>query len=312
MTSSRVFVVGSLNLDLVLPVTRIPGPGETILSGSPQRLCGGKGANQAVAAARSGAQVVMVGCVGADEAGERHLELLGDEGVDVSGVTRTSTPTGMAVIAVDGHGENVIIVAPGANQESKAETVGRHLNDLCAADIVVAQGEIPAEGILAAARKAAAVGARFVLNLAPVAALDLASLAVSILIVNEHEAAQLRPGAGDARQTAAALMSELCCAVVVTLGGAGVVVADSGSVCVVPAYRPVEIVDTTGAGDAFVGSFAAALAEGRSLREAVRWGAASGSLAVAAAGAQGGHLSRSRIVDVIREGHTSSSPRATP
>jgi ribokinase len=307
----RVVVVGSLNVDLTLAVRDIPRPGETVLATDQGQGCGGKGANQAVAAARAGAPVRMVGCVGTDPGGDLLLERLGADGVEVGRVTRGEWPTGLAVVAVESSGENAIIVAAGANEHCDPEQVTAALADLGPGDVVVAQAEIPQAAIAAAARSATATGARFVLNLAPPIRVDRELLdAVTVLVVNEHEAAAVLEQLGGtvdpgAPAPAPQLASRLGAAVVVTLGGRGVLLVDApGAEPVgVPPIPPPRIVDTTGAGDAFVGALCAALAQGHPLAEAVRWGAAAGSIAVAAAGAQGGRATPSAIKDLL-SGHS--------
>jgi ribokinase len=302
----RVVVVGSLNVDLTLNVAAIPRPGETVLALDQGQGCGGKGANQAVAAARAGAATLMVGCVGTDPGAELLLARLGADGVDVSRVTAGPWPTGLAVVAVDETGENAIIVAAGANGHCGAGQVRDALADLRSGDVVVAQGEIPVDAIGAAASAAAAAGARFVLNLAPPVPVGPELLAgVAVLVVNEHEAAAVLDRAGvatgpdprDRDGVARQVAVTSGAAAVVTLGGRGVLLAEAPDAAQVevPAIRPPRIVDTTGAGDAFVGALCAALAGGYPLADAVRWGAAAGSIAVAAAGAQGGRATPEAI-----------------
>lgn len=300
MNTGRVVVVGSLNADLILTVDAVPGPGETVLGGGPTYGCGGKGANQAMAAARVGATVAMVGCVGDDAGGDRWLAELTDAEVDVTGLRRMAGPTGLAVVAVAEDGENAIIVAPGANAACSPTVVADGLRGLIAADVVVAQGEIPVPAIVAAVDQAHQIGARLVLNLAPPVAVDLAPGGLHALVVNQHEAAVLLGDlADDPQRHAVELARRLDTTVVITLGGAGVLWAGVDGVSRVDAYPPDRVVDTTGAGDAFVGAFAAALAAGRPISEAVRWGAAAGSIVVATVGAQSPELSAARIEQLV-------------
>ncbi|RXR25858.1 ribokinase [Oerskovia turbata] len=289
-----VVVVGSANVDLVVDVPRHPGGGETILGGDLRRSTGGKGANQAVAAARAGgADTTFVGALGRDESGELLLASLDGAGVRTDLVGRTAAPTGTALITVSPDGENAIVVAPGANSHvrigpEQAERIG-------AADVVLAQLEIPLDVVLAAGA-ARRPGAVLALNAAPSRDLpDAMWAALDLLIVNEHEARDLAgEAAGPATPTdpvdaaehlAAALLAKVP-AVVVTLGGAGCLVAQRGSAPVrVPAPR-VDAVDTTGAGDTFCGVLAAALAGGSTLVDAARTASFAGALAVTRPGAQ--------------------------
>ncbi len=299
----RVYVVGSLNEDLVLAVGHIPSPGETVPGAYVGRTCGGKGANQAVAAARAGATVQMVGCVGEDDAGARLLQELADEGVDVSGVLRVDGPSGLAVVSVAEDGENAIVVVPGANQHCSPDLVRSALEDLAPADVVVAQGEVPGPAVHAAAERARAASAYFVLNLAPVVDVDPGRTRVDLLVVNEHEAAELARRSGCPSDGVADQAAHLCEAwnssVIVTLGAAGALCATGAGIERIPGYEVERVVDTTGAGDAFVGALAAALSLGRSVPAATRWGLAAGAVAVAAAGAQGGRATRARIAELV-------------
>ena len=247
-------------------------PGETVLGTSYAEHPGGKGLNQAVAAARSGSTVVFAGAVGADAAGERLRAVLTDDAIDGTALVTASRPTGRALIIVDEHGENSIVVVPGANA-----TVATP-RPFPAAAVVLCQLEIPlttVTDVLVAAREA---GARTILNPAPAAALPDAVLAAcDVIVPNEHEV-ELLGGVE-------LLLAAGCGAVVVTRGGAGVDVhtADAPTLHVPP--FPVDVIDTTGAGDAFCGSLAARLAAGDTLALAVRWAAAAGALATTVPGA---------------------------
>ena len=267
----RVVVLGSLNVDLVASVERHPGPGETVLAdGLLQRFAGGKGGNQAVAAAAAGARVAMVGAVGADEAGRAYLERLASRGIDVAGLrTVDGTPTGQAWITVDEEGENSIVVIAGAN----AQVVAGELPGLGPGDVLLVQLEIPVRTVAAAVRTAHERGARVVLNAAPYAALphDVAGLA-DPLVVNEHEALQLADS--DAAPTS----------VLVTFGAAGCS-WDGKRFDGIP-VDDADVVDTTGAGDAFCGALAAALAAGADRETAVRAASEAGARAVQHRGAQ--------------------------
>lgn len=271
MPDFDVCVVGSANLDLVATTARLPGPGETVLGRDYAEHAGGKGLNQAVAAARSGARVAFVDAVGADEPGARLRAVLAADGIDDAHVSTASAPTGRAMILVDDSGENSIVVVPGANA-----TVALHA-PLPRARVVLAQLEVPLATVAAALAAGREAGAVTVLNPAPAAELPPDLLATcDVVVPNEHEVALL----GGAER----LLELGCGAVVVTRGGAGVEVIDATGREHVPAHR-VEVVDTTGAGDAFCGSLAARLAAGDRLGVAVRWAAAAGALATTVAGA---------------------------
>lgn len=277
-----VLVIGSINVDHVVLAPRFPGPGETIIGNGTSTGLGGKGCNQAVAAALAGARTAILARVGADAEGAWARERLGALGVDTTSVVVVDgVETGSAWITV-ARGDNTIVVVPGANHAWPDEP------RLTEARVLLAQLEIPPRVVLRAAARAHP--ARFVLNAAPAAEVaDELLTRCDVLIVNEHEqnlVAGLAPGT-PVPVAHARLRERGATAVVTTLGEAGAVVTDSdGGVTEVPALRTAEVVDTTGAGDAFAGVLAARLAAGDSLPEAVRWGAAAGSLAVRATGAQ--------------------------
>lgn len=300
----RVIVVGSVNLDLVYRVPHLPRPGETLLGGELARFSGGKGGNQAHAAARTaahGVTVAMIACVGADEAGARLRADLAAAGVDVAGILDVPGPSGTALIAVDEEGENTIVVIAGANRAWPATAVDGI--PIAAGDVVVLQLEVPFELVEAVVARAAAAGARVVLNAAPLDRRVSGLLdRVEVLVVNEGEGAELF--GFDGRVDADALSSasaELACSLVVTLGVSGVLVATGGEVDTLPAY-PVQAIDTVGAGDAFVGGLAAALASGAPLRTAVRWGAGAGALTATVSGARHSRLDRGAVEKLISAG----------
>jgi ribokinase len=278
-----VVVVGSANMDLVAQVARIPGPGETLLATGFARGAGGKGANQAVAAARAGgARVTMVGAVGRDEDGRTLRAALESDGVDTSTLVSSDEPTGMALISVDARGENAIVVVAGANG-ALTELDDAQRAAVARAEVVLMQLEVPMDLLLDAAR-ARCEGALLVLNAAPSAVVDDELLeAVDVLVVNEHEAKDL---AGvDDLDGAVDTLSAMVDTVLVTLGAAGSLVC-SGQERVRVAAVAAEAVDTTGAGDTFVGVLGARLAAGDSVVEAARWGAAAAALTVQRPGAQ--------------------------
>lgn len=281
MTSSPdIVVVGSINQDYFVYVDEFPGAGATILANDGASGLGGKGANQALAARLLGAEVAFVGAVGGDAAGAGALAALEADGVGVSGIRiLDATGTGAAYITVNAAGENTIIVHSGANARVTPEDVRLIGTPV----VVLAQGELPAAAVDAAATAASSSGARFVLNLAPVIDVAPATLALADpLIVNEGEAEELLGHPSD--DLAGELAARLGTSVVVTLGARGAAVATGSGSWTEPSPKPSAVVDTTGAGDAFVGALAAALAAGRDLAFAVRVGAAAGSHAVESAG----------------------------
>ena len=283
----RVTVLGSLNMDISVTVPRLPEPGATVLGSAARFTPGGKGANQAVAAARLGAGVRMAGCVGDDDFGRRLLAALREEGVDHQGVRVTAdAPTGLAMISVDHAGENIITVAPGANHEVGDEQIAVAAGQ---GDILVVCAEIPVPAIKAALTQAD----RCILNLAPAPPDAAAIVAVGVdwLVVNETEAAAVlgRPvsGLAEAGQAAAALITAGARHAVVTAGAHGAALAGPDATATISAFR-VDAVDTVGAGDTFVGALAVALAAGIPAAEAVRAAAAAGATAATRPGAQAG------------------------
>ena len=284
---SRIAVVGGINQDIVIHLPRIPRPGETVHHGRLGHYAGGKGANQAVAAARAGAKVSMLGAVGADAAGDDLLQGMAADGVDTSHVARVdAAATGTALIAVDDAGTNSIAVAEGANFRIDPEAVASAVAAIQPV-AVIGQREVPDEATLAAFR-AAPPGLR-VLNVSPVDEVGTIDLSpVDIAVVNEIEAAQLAGDSSDDDEPAAlaeAVATRTRRGCVVTLGGQGLVAHVDGQTHVQPAF-PTTIVDTTGAGDAFCGVFTASLAFGHPVEAALRWGQAAGALAAATPGAQ--------------------------
>jgi ribokinase len=289
----RILVVGSVNLDLSLSVGRHPSPGETVPGGSSSRSPGGKGANQAVAAARLGGDVALAARVGADDTAEQALALLRDCGVDLSWTSADPRrETGLAVITVDRSGENSIVVIPGANGSWSVRDVAGLTQALGRSGILVCQGEIPAPVLDALGAAARAQGVRFLLNLAPVVEVAPCTLrAADPLVVNEYEArlALRALGCGDSGVDDAAVVRALRGAgvpsVVMTRGAAGALLSGPGAEAAVPSPRVVAK-DTTGAGDAFVGALAVGLARGEGLEEASRLAVRVGAAAVRSKGAQ--------------------------
>jgi ribokinase len=275
-----VVVAGSVNADLVVRVDRRPAAGETVLGSDLATHPGGKGANQSVAAARLGGRVAFLGRAGTDGHGDLVREALRGDGVDIGHLITTPGPTGVALITVDPEGDNSIIVSPGANARVTEQDVAAARPLFAAASVVSLQMEIPPAAVLAAARTAAEEGARVVLNLSPAAAVPDELLALcDPLVVNEHEAEFL----GDTRP--AGLLARGVRSVVITRGADGAVVADANGVTEVPSPQ-VDVVDTTGAGDAFTGALCLRLAHGDDLATAARLAARVGAAAVRKAGAQ--------------------------
>ena len=300
----RVLVVGSSNTDMIIRVPRIPRPGETILGGEFTMAGGGKGANQAVAAARAGGRVTLVARVGDDIFGERALAGFRADGIDTRFVLRTSgAASGVALIDVDDRGENSISVASGANALLSAADVESAAEAFAAADIVLVQLESPIETVEAAVRKAGEKGVPVILNPAPARPLDedLLSL-VSVLTPNESEA-ELLSGiavrdADGVRRAAARLRARGAARVVVTLGERGVYASAPEFEGPVPAFK-VDAVDTTAAGDVFNGALAVALAEKLPLSEALRFAQAAAAISVTRPGAQPSAPTRPEINKLI-------------
>ena len=296
-------MVGSLNQDLVIRVPRHPEPGETVLGTEHFTGMGGKGANQAVAAARLGARVAMIGCLGADAAGDEMMRGLDDAGVDTSHVRRSSEAmTGLAVISVDEHAENAIVVSPGANATLRASDVDAASAALAPADVTLAQLEVPLAAVGAAARLA---GGLFVLNPAPAPLrplrMELLDL-VDVLVPNRSELASLAgsDGLDDVRSVVAAVVAlPYTGTVVVTLGAAGALVVEGRDIVEITP-PDVEPVDTTGAGDAFCGALAESLARGEPIEAAARWGVFAGAHAVTAIGAQPAMPTRDDVAALIK------------
>ena len=288
MEPANVVVVGSLNMDLVVPVARHPKPGETIIGGDLQRFPGGKGANQAVAAARLGGRVRMVGRVGADAYGAELKRGLEAEGIETADVAEIDAPTGVALISVSEDGQNAIIVSPGANARLRPEDLSPE--GFAGAQVVVLQLETPLETVQRAAELGREAGARVLLNAAPARELpDELLEALDVLVVNEFEAAQVageeEPESMEEALSLARQLAQRVPVVVVTLGARGLVWAGAEGEGYLPAFE-VQAVDTTAAGDAFVGGLAAALAAGEPFAAALRFGSAAGALAATRPGAQ--------------------------
>ena len=287
MSAPRVVVVGSINVDLVVTVDRLPAAGETVAGGRFARFGGGKGANQAVAAARVGAAVSFVGAVGDDEMGAEAVAGLESEGIDVARVARLSSPTGVALIVVDSAGENQIAVASGANAALVVEEL-----ELPGEGVVLLNHEVSEDVVVAAARAAADAGWQVVLNPAPARALP--DVRVAVVTPNASEAAELT-GCDDPSEAASALAEQTGAAVLITLGASGALLLEPGGAPQrLPATR-VDVVDTTGAGDTVNGALAAELAAGRSLPDAARFALTAAALSTRREGARGGMPTREEV-----------------
>ena len=290
-TSPRIVVAGSANMDLVGLAARLPLPGETVLGDDFMMTPGGKGANQAIAAARAGGTCALLGAIGSDAFGVTIKARLNASGVDTENVRTSYGSSGVAVIMVDRAGENSIIVSPGANNSfaglSAAETAV-----IAESDVLLCQQEIPSDTVVAAAQAARAGGTLVILNAAPARELPQELLdVVDLLVVNEGEATAIT---GTTEPDLPALLA-LVPRVVLTLGGAGSWYADrEGREERIPAFR-VDVADTTAAGDAFTGALAVAWGEGRDLVEAVRWANAAGAACVRKVGASNSLPSRADI-----------------
>jgi len=287
----EILVVGSLNMDLVVQVDRTPAGGETVTGGDLKTIPGGKGANQSAAAARLGAQVAMVGCVGDDAFGPHLIDNLRRQGVDTSHVSVVAAcATGTAMITVDRAGQNSIIVSPAANGRLGRDEIDGMEALWRQARLLLLQLETPMDTVLYAAEMAVRHGVQVILNPAPAQPLAPELLArVHYLIPNESEATLLTGievrDLASAERAARQLLRRGVPVVILTLGASGALLCTSDGAIHVPA-RQVQVVDTTAAGDAFIGGLAAALARGASLEEAVHYAATAGTLAVTRFGAQ--------------------------
>jgi ribokinase len=276
----RIAVVGSINADLVVQMPKLPGRGETVSSAEPAWFPGGKGANQAVAAARMGGNVSMFGAIGADEPGQMCLSALKQSGVNVDAVVTALSPTSTALVMVEHSGENQIVVADGANQHASFDAA-----QISSADAVIVQFEIPESVIVEVGKAAKGI---FCVNAAPVRELsdELASL-IDVLIVNEHEFAQLgEPKSG---------------LVIVTAGAKEVVAYQNGEIVAKSQPPKVEALDTVGAGDTFVGAFVVAYASGKTVPDALDLACAASALSTLKLGAQSGMPTASEVKEFFNK-----------
>lgn len=289
--SAKVVVIGSLNMDLVTRAPRLPRGGETLIGESFATVCGGKGANQAVAAARLGAQVSMVGCVGSDAYGEELRGALLAEQIDCQAVSTVDDSSGVALIVVDDNSQNAIVIVAGANGALTPEVIDRFDAVLRAADVIICQLEIPDATVGHALKRGRELGKTVILNPAP-ASRPLAAdwyASIDYLIPNESEASALSglpvDSLASAEIAASRLISLGAGKVIITLGAQGSLFACRKGFEHFPAPK-VKAADTTAAGDTFVGGFAAALAAGKNEADAIRFGQVAAALSVTRAGAQ--------------------------
>jgi len=306
----RIVVVGSSSTDHTIRLAHLPRPGETLLGEDYLTASGGKGANQAVAAARAGGAVTFVACLGRDAAGDRIIAGFRRDRINVDYIRRDrAAPSGVALIFVSDRGENAIAVAPGSNARLTAADVRRARALIAGASAVVLQLEIPLPTVTTAATLAARAGVRVILNPAPAQALPDALLRkVSILTPNETEAAALTgikvTSVARAERAARALRARGVAIVIVTLGAQGALVVDERGSQLVPAFN-VQPVDTVAAGDVFNGALAVELGRGRPLLDAVRFANAAAAIAVTRAGAQPSAPRRAEINALLRCGGSS-------
>ncbi len=301
--SGRVLVLGSINLDIVVAAARLPAAGETVLGGELERHPGGKGANQAVAAARVGARVHMIGAVGDDAEGRIGLEALRAEGIELGRVLTKPGASGVAIIAVDPTGQNQIVVAPGTNGRLSASDVQAAVTALSPkpADVLLASLEVPMEAVARGVEMAAAAGAAVVVNPAPAAPLPAPILrAGPILTPNRVELVELA-GTDDLADAARRLLSDGARAVLVTMGELGCMLVDASGQTSIHGRRVADVRDTTGAGDTFSGVLAAWLCAGARLPDAARAANAAAALSVRAAGAREGMPQRCDVEAFLRD-----------
>lgn len=294
-TQCRITVIGSINTDMVVKTPRLPEPGQTVIGGEFFMTAGGKGANQAVAAARLGrnmdAKVAMVGKVGADVFGDSAIARLESEGIDTGFVSRDGErPSGVALISVDDSGENHIVVAPGANDTVGGDLVERAFANVPDASLVLLQLEIPLAAVEKAVMLALKKGCRVILDPAPARELPVSLVGGAYLLTPNETEAEILTGieVGDeysAREAAEKLLAGGVANVAITLGAQGVLLANDEDEQLIPAPE-VNAVDTTAAGDCFNGALAVALAGGRSLEDSVKFACKAASIAVTRLGAQ--------------------------
>jgi ribokinase len=287
----KITVLGSINMDLMIRCAKLPVPGETLLAYSSSEICGGKGANQAVAAAKTGGRVSMIGRVGEDAFAKRLVANLQSEGIDCTQVQHTKDySSGIAIVAVEESGQNSIIVIPGSNNVLSTNDVEKARSVIESSDALLLQLEVPMDTVLAAVQVAKQAGVKVILDPAPVPKnFPQELLQVDLLCPNELEAEALSgievKTKEDAIEAAEVLQNKGAAAVVLTMGDKGALIKDQNGRVIIPPF-PVNAVDTTAAGDAFAGALAVYTEKGHSLYEAVRFDNAAGAIAASRPGAQ--------------------------
>ena len=286
--SGTVVVVGSLNVDLVVGLERMPAEGETVFGQTFERHAGGKGLNQAIGAARQGAHVLMIGAVGDDDGGVWLREIVGAEGIDEAGVASVPGPSGTAVIEVDAAGRNRIIVIPGANELITAKSVTDHIRGIPEVDVILTNGEVPLDVSIAALTAGRSIGALTILNPAPSRDYSRHLAFTDVLIPNEHEAADISGLVCESDESARFVATELqrrgVTHVIITRGDSGSLWAGPDGIHHINSI-PVTAIDSVAAGDAYCGALAAGLADGLSFADALRRATAAGALSVTVRGA---------------------------
>jgi ribokinase len=306
--SAKIFVIGSLNMDLVVQTTRLPQAGETLAGREFHMIPGGKGANQAVAASRSGADTHLIGCVGDDAFGELMLESLRNANVDVKDISRLQgISTGTATIIVEEGGENRIIIIPGANGRVTYDLVEQKWGLKTRSDLVILQHEIPLTTIHSIIENCHLLDIPVLLNPAPMYPIPMDILAVlDTLVVNEAEAVALIGdpinGLDPAKKSARKILQSGVKTVIITLGENGAILLDNKGFIYHPGYK-VSVVDTTAAGDTFVGGYAASITEGKSSTEALEYACAASAIAVMRLGAQTSIPTRDEVEYFLRAHH---------
>jgi ribokinase len=302
----KIAVVGSSNTDMIIKVPRLPVPGETVIGGNFTVALGGKGANQAITAARVGGDVTFIGCIGKDIFGEQALKGLKEDGINVDFTIKDPLlPSGIAQIVVDENGKNLIAVASGANQNLGEQDVMNARKAILAADILLLQLEIPIQTVRFAAKLAFENNVRVILNPAPAHPLDDELLGyISILTPNKIEAESLTGiSITDERSVELAgriLLERGLARVIITLGSKGAMVIDNGGAEHVPGFHAKSI-DTTAAGDVFNGALAVALAEGKNFYESVRFANAAAAISTTRLGAQPSIPKRAEVMEMLRK-----------
>ena len=301
---AKIAVLGSINMDLMIRSAKLPLPGETVIADTKVENPGGKGANQAVAAARMGADVTMIGCVGDDSFAEQLLQNLEAEGIDTRYVTRKpNTTSGVAVVMVESSGENAILVVPGANALVGPAELEQARQVICESDVLLMQLEVPEETVIAAAKIAREAGVLVILDPAPAPVSFPAELLnVNLICPNQTEAAALLGQPVSSLEDVVAAISTLAeqgpRRILVTMADQGAVLFDGESVEIIPPF-PVQAIDSTAAGDAFAAGLAVKLPEQATLREAALFASAAGAIAASGAGAQTAMPDREQIESLI-------------